>query len=305
MKDVNGKVAFVTGGASGIGYGIVRTFLQAGMKVVVADIRQDHLDRVAAEQTAAKDRLHLIKLDVTDRAAWVAAADEAERVFGNVHVVCNNAGVGLFGGAKEATYNDWDWGLAVNLGGAINGVQTFLPRLIAHGEGAHIVNTTSVAGILPMPGGIVYATAKHAVTGLTEALRADLKPEDRVAVTLLIPGPVATNIHQVAALRPKKFQSEATKAAEEQLLDREPLKTWMDPLDAGAMVLDAILRDLPIVITHGQFKAGTKTYFDVVLSAFPAMTPEEEKLDLGFGTDSPVYTAILAAHQAPARPRKK
>ena len=303
MKDVNGKVAFVTGGASGIGYGIVRTFLAAGMKVVVADIRQDHLDRVAGEQAAMKDRLHLIRLDVTDRAAWIAAADEAERVFGNVHVVCNNAGVGLFGDAKSATYNDWDWGLAVNLGGCINGVHTFLPRLLAHGEGAHIINTTSVAGISPMPGGIVYTTAKHAVTGLTEALRADLKPEDKVDVTLLIPGPVASNIHQVASLRPEKFQSPASKAMEEQLLDREPLKTWMDPLDAGAMVLDAILRQLPLVITHGQFKAGTKNYFDVVLEAFPAMTAEEEKLDLGFGTDNPIYAALLAAHKGPARPR--
>ena len=287
MEDVNGKVAFVTGGASGIGYGMVRAFLAAGMKVVVADVRQDHLDRVAAEQAGTTNRLHLLKLDVSDRAAWVAAADEAERVFGPVHVLCNNAGVGLFGDALTATYKDWDWGLAVNLGGVINGVHTFLPRLIAHGEGAHIVNTTSVAGVFPMPGGIVYNATKFAVTGLTEALRCDLKPEQKVGVTLLVPGTVVSNINQTAKLRP----------AEEKMLDRQPLKTWMDPLDAGLMVLDAILRDLPMVATHGQFRDGAEAFYDVILQGFPAVSEEERNLDLGFNPRSPTYEVLRAGEE--------
>src|SRR5579863_9968682 len=132
MEQVEGKVAFITGGASGIGYGMARVFLRNGMKVVIADIRQDHLDAAKADLKGANN-VHFIKLDVTDRAAMKAAADETERVFGKVHVVCNNAGIGILGGSKKATYDDWDWGLGVNIGGVVNGIQTFVPRIQKHG----------------------------------------------------------------------------------------------------------------------------------------------------------------------------
>src|ERR1700730_15067535 len=137
MKAVTGKVAFVTGGASGIGLGMARVFLREGMKVVIADVRQDHLDHAAHElgqEFAARKDVLFIQLDVSDREAMASAADEAERVFGKVHVLCNNAGVGAMGGVKRMTYSDWDWILGVNLGGVINGVHTFLPRILAHGE---------------------------------------------------------------------------------------------------------------------------------------------------------------------------
>jgi NAD(P)-dependent dehydrogenase (short-subunit alcohol dehydrogenase family) len=304
MKDVKDKVAFVTGGASGIGFGIVRTLLAAGMKVVVADIRKDHLERAAGELKKA-DAAHFIQLDVTDRAAFAAAADEAGRVFGKVHVVCNNAGVAPFGDATKVTFDDWDWTLSVNLGGAINGVQTFLPRLLAHGEEAHIVNTTSVAGILPMPGGIAYVTAKHAITGLTEGLRSDLGLQHRIGVTLLVPGPVVTNIHEVAKLRPAKYAHSGIKQAEEEMLQRKAPGTWMDPLDAGAMVLDGIQRRLPFVITHGQFKTGTLNYFNCVIAGFPPVPAGEENADLGFGVSNPIYAEILSNPQPPAQRRRK
>src|SRR5690606_5048783 len=130
MKDVQGKVAFITGGASGIGSGIAGAFVDAGMKVVLADLRQDHIDE-ALGQFASRgkaNQVHAIRVDVTDRAAMAAAADETERVFGKVHVLVNNAGVGIQGPFKGVTYEDWDFGLAVNLGGVVNGLQTFLPR---------------------------------------------------------------------------------------------------------------------------------------------------------------------------------
>ena len=160
MKDVEGKVAFITGGASGIGLGMAKVFAGAGMKVVIADIRQDHLNEAMAHFSNTNLRVHPIKLDVTDRAAMAAAADEAERVYGNVHVVCNNAGINLFAPMDECTYEDWDWVIGVNLGGVINGVRTFVPRIKAHGEGGQIVNTASMASFITGPGAGIYTGAR-------------------------------------------------------------------------------------------------------------------------------------------------
>jgi NAD(P)-dependent dehydrogenase (short-subunit alcohol dehydrogenase family) len=153
MKELKDKVAFVTGGASGIGLGIVGACVEAGMKVVLADLRQDHIDQATEKfkHSGQTQRVHAIRLDVTDREAMSAAARETERVFGKVHLLVNNAGVGIQGPFQGITYADWDFGLAVNLGGVVNGIQTFLPRIRAHGEGGHIVSTASLAALVPMP----------------------------------------------------------------------------------------------------------------------------------------------------------
>ena len=145
MDNVDGKVAFITGGASGIGLGMAKAFTKAGMKAVIADLRADHIAEAKAyfDATPQKDAVHFIELDVTDRAAYARAADEAERVFGKVHVLCNNAGIGISGEISKATYHDWDWAMSVNLDGVFNGIHIFLPRIRAHGEGGHIVNTSS------------------------------------------------------------------------------------------------------------------------------------------------------------------
>jgi NAD(P)-dependent dehydrogenase (short-subunit alcohol dehydrogenase family) len=142
MKDIEGKVAFITGGASGAGLGLAKVCSKNGMKVVIADVRRDSLDR-AMSQFGGNPDVHAIVLDVTDREAFARAADETERVFGKVHVVCNNAGINLFVPIEECTYNDWDWVMGVNFGGVVNGIQTFIPRIRKHGEGGHIVNTAS------------------------------------------------------------------------------------------------------------------------------------------------------------------
>jgi NAD(P)-dependent dehydrogenase (short-subunit alcohol dehydrogenase family) len=297
MKDVADKTAFVTGGASGIGFGMARAFLQAGMKVVIADIRQDHLDEAAATLKGV-NTVHFIRLDVTDRAAMAAAADEAERVFGKVHVLCNNAGVGIMGGVKDATFDDWDWGMSVNLDGVFNGVRTFLPRIIAHGEGGHIVNTSSISAVLP--GGVVYAAAKSAVMGLSEAMAEELAAEG-VGVTCLMPGPITTNIHEVAKLRPQTFSDTNLGEAEQALLERVPSADWMDPLEVGAMVLDAIRRDLLFVFTHNEFKAGVEQRFQAVLGAFPRGPVDEARAKrLGFPVARPIYARILDADEPPA-----
>lgn len=138
MQNLGGKTAFVTGGARGIGLGIAKALLGAGMKVTIADIRQDHLDAATAELAGGENVLAL-KLDVTDRAAYAAAADATEAKFGKIHVLINNAGVAVVGPSKLATFSDWDWVLGVNLGGTVNGIVTMLPRILAHGEGGHVV----------------------------------------------------------------------------------------------------------------------------------------------------------------------
>lgn len=267
MQTVHGKVAFITGGASGIGLGMARAFLAAGMRVVIADIRAEHLERARAELAGAGELL-CVQLDVTDREAMGRAAEEAERVFGNVHVLCNNAGVGMLGHIRLVRFDDWDWCLDVNLGGVINGIQTFLPRMLAHGEEGHIVNTSSIGAILPGPGAVPYLAAKAAVIGLTQALHADLGDE-HIGVSVLIPGPTATNIHEVAALRPEQFKDSGLQGVESKLAEGPLFSSALDPSVAGARVLNAIRNKHLYVLTHGEFKQGVQRTFEAILDAFP------------------------------------
>ena len=143
MQQIEGKVAFITGGASGIGFAMARTFLGAGMKVVMADNSQANLDDAADQLSGVNREYMLLRLDVTDRVAFAAAADEAEARFGKIHLLCNNAGIGMAELMSRAGYADWDQMMNINLGGVINGVVTMLPRIRRHGEGGHIVNTSS------------------------------------------------------------------------------------------------------------------------------------------------------------------
>ena len=275
MQDLDGKVAFVTGGASGIGLGIVKRFVEAGMKVVIADMRQDHIDDALQyfEERQQGRNIHAIRLDVTDRAAMAAAADESERVFGKVHVLVNNAGVGIEGPLKEASYADWDFGLGVNLGGVVNGVQTFVPRIKAHGEGGHVVSTASLAGLVTMPANMaMYVTAKAGVIAFMEAIRGELA-QDGIGVSVLCPGPIKSNIHQLKQNRPEQFgASEAFDAAADRLGQRQVSDLWMEPEQVGDMVVDAIRQDELYVITHGEWRDAVKNRFDAIMGAMPAGT---------------------------------
>ena len=272
MTDPHGKTAFVTGGASGIGLGIAGALLGAGMKVVIADRRQDHIDQALAElgRWAASGELHSIRLDVTDRAAMAAAADETERVFGKLHVLVNNAGVGLQGPFKGITYADWDFGLGVNLGGVINGLQTFLPRIRAHGEGGHVVNTASLAALVPMPAAfVVYVAAKAAVVTISETIRDELAQE-RIGVTVLCPGPVRTNIHEVTQNRPPQFGvGDAYREAEDAGATKVPFPSMMDPAEVGALVLGAVRRNELYIITHGEWRPMAAARHAGLLAAMP------------------------------------
>lgn len=263
MKTVEGKVAFITGGASGIGLGMATAFLRAGMKVVIADLLQEHLDQVAAEFPKA-DNLHLLRLDVADRAAMAGAADEVDRVFGKVHVLCNNVGISQRNSIDEASFADWDYVMGVNVGGTINGLVTFLPRIKAHGEGGHVVNTSSMAGMIPVPGFAgIYATSKFAVRGMTDALRLALGPH-RIGASVLCPGMTRTR----AMTAGDRYRATHEAGAETAEL-RDTIAHGMDPVEVGEAVLGAILRNEPYIFPHGEFRDEVRAYFDEMLAAFP------------------------------------
>ena len=277
MKDVEGKVAFITGGASGIGWGMARAFMDAGMKVVVADLLQQHLDEVAAQHPGANN-LHLIRVDVTDRPGMERAAQETVDVFGKVHVLCNNAGVAARGQIDEHTYEDWDYVMGVCVGGTINGLVNFLPRMKAHGEGGHIVNTASMAGMIPVPGFVgSYSTAKFAVRGMSDSLRLTLAPH-RIGVSVLCPGLVATR----AVTAGGAYRTAHDTGAFEEDATPAPITGGMDPLAVGERVLRAIHDNELYIFPHGEFKEEVAAYFQRMLDAFPGeqdIDPERRAME--------------------------
>ena len=292
MLEVEGKTAFVTGGASGIGLGMATAFVEAGMNVVIADLRPDHIE-TALGTLDGDGRVHAIDLDVTDREGFARAADEAESVFGNAHVLCSNAGMGILGPVTLAHYDDWDWGLGVLLGGVVNGIQTFVPRMLAHGEGGHIVNTSSMAGVLPVPNAAIYITAKAAVIGLSEALRSELSGEG-IGVSAFCPGPVQTNIREGGRVRPKEYADSGYLELERDLEQRPNDPLWMDPLECGRRVLEGIRRDDLYIFTHREFREGAEERFQAMLASFPDEPRDEERAEaISFLLSNLIFREVL------------
>ena len=277
MKDLTGKTAVVTGGASGIGFGIARALAGAGMRVAIADVEDAALERARASLASSGGDVLAVRADVTDRGVLAAAADEVEEAFGKVHVLCNNAGVLVGGSIDEMAYADWDWVLAVNVRGVINGVQTFLPRIAGHGEGGHIVNTASLAGMSTARGMSVYTTSKYAVVGLTEALRADLA-DSGIGVSVLCPGVVDTNIFDSGRNRPDAMRSETDTDVypmvrhlpEEDRAARmeRVLSTALDPAAVGEIVLHGIRRNETFIFTHPNIESMVETRHAAIADAF-------------------------------------
>jgi len=272
MENVEGKVAFITGGASGIGLGAAKAFVDAGMKVVMADVRQDNIDKALTdfEQKQQLQSVHAIKLDVTDRDAFARAAEETVARFGKVHVLFANAGMGVGGPIKNATFNDWDWGTGVMINGVINGLTIFLPHILKHGEGGHILVTSSMSAIIPIPGAAIYTTCKAAVVGMMESIRPELAA-DNIGVSAFCPGPVQSNIHESAKTRPDKYQDDKSEAAarERQLANRPVNPLWMDNYECGQRILNGIRRNDLYILTHPEFEPGAREHYEAILSSFP------------------------------------
>lgn len=208
MKDFTGKIAFITGGASGAGFGQAQIFSEAGMKVVIADVRQDHLDEAMAYFKEKKAPAHAIKLDVTDRKAYAAAADEVEKVFGaSPDLLVLTAGVNVFGPAEASTYDDYDWVVGVCFGGVVNGLVTFVPRMIKKGTGGHIASTVSWGAFGAGPMTAPYSAAKAGVLNLLESYHVALKPYG-IGVTALCPANIRSRIYEAATIgRPEQFKN--------------------------------------------------------------------------------------------------
>jgi NAD(P)-dependent dehydrogenase (short-subunit alcohol dehydrogenase family) len=303
MENVQDKVAFITGGASGIGLGMAKAFVAGGMKVVMADIRDDHVaDALAGfERAGQRQRVHGLKLDVTDREGYVRAADEAERVFGRIDVLCNNAGIGVIGPLAQTKYGDWDWGIAVMITGVINGIQTILPRIRARGQGGHIVNTSSMTGILTIPNASIYAMAKSGMVGLSEAMRGELAPE-KIGVSAFCPGPVQSNISETGRTRPQQFSGANSGFAQlEQTLERRPISPlWMDPVECGERVLSGIRHNDMYIFTHREFREPMEERCRAMIAAFPDEPLNQKRADeIRFLLSNPIY-----AEGAARKPRR-
>jgi NAD(P)-dependent dehydrogenase (short-subunit alcohol dehydrogenase family) len=245
LPDLAGKVAVVTGGASGIGKGIAARLAAEGALVVIADIQRDAMEATAAELGALG-----VLTDVSDPESVADLARAAVEAFGTVHVVCNNAGIGPLAPVADLTLDDWRWMIGVNLWGVIHGVHTFLPILKANREGGHILNTASMAGLVAGPRLGAYAAAKYGVVGLTEVLAAELAADgSRVGATVLCPGTVHTSIGTSSRNRPADLPDAGFKDVDIELEDN-PGHRWIYPDEAGAVAVRAIKRGDLYALTH-------------------------------------------------------
>ena len=204
MRDLAGKTAFVTGGAGGIGLALARAFAKAGMKVMLADIEPDALQAAVKSLQEISPDIRGTICDVTDAASVERAAQATFDAFGRVHVVCNNAGVAAGGGIDQISLDNWRWVIDVNLMGVLHGIKSFLPHIRAHGEGGHIVNTASMAGMENGLGFSPYGASKFAVVSMSEGLAAQLKPHG-IGVSVLCPSFVRTRIGESGRNRPGRY----------------------------------------------------------------------------------------------------
>lgn len=277
MRDLAGKTAFVTGGANGIGLALGRAFAQAGMNVMLADIEAPALAIAVDSLRTSAPNVRSVVCDVSDAASVERAAQAAFQAFGKVHVVCNNAGVAAGGGSLDT----WRWILDVNVMGVLHGVQTFLPHIQAHGEGGHIVNTASMAGLQSNLGFNAYATSKYAVVAMSEGLAKQLASSN-IGVTVLCPGFVRTEIGNASRNRPQRY-------GPSQVLDpaspggmivaeiARRLQAGLDPAEVAAQTLDAIRANRLYVFTHPEMRDEVDERFAAITAALDEAEAKQKR----------------------------
>jgi NAD(P)-dependent dehydrogenase (short-subunit alcohol dehydrogenase family) len=272
MKDFAGRTAFVTGGAHGVGIGLVRALLAAGCKVAIADIRAGSIEQALKELNS--ERAMGVQVDVSSREAMARAADEVEAKFGPVSLLFNNAGINLFQTIEESTYDDWDWVMGVNLHGPINGVMTFVPRMVAAGNGGYVVNTASMAAFLAAGKPGIYNTTKFALRGMSESLRASLAPHG-IGVSVLCPGLVKSYIYASDEIRPDRLKAGA-KPVDTQNVKRlaELHEFGMEPDVIAQRVLEAMRENRFHIFTHPEFRDELREVFDEILQDFRDYPPD-------------------------------
>jgi NAD(P)-dependent dehydrogenase (short-subunit alcohol dehydrogenase family) len=271
MREFVGKTAFVTGGAAGIGLALGRAFAQAGMKVMLADIETDALQAAVKSLQEISPDINGTICDVAEAESVERAAQAAFEAFGNVHVVCNNAGVAAGGGIDHISLDNWRWVIDVNLMGVLHGIKSFLPHIRAHGEGGHIVNTASMAG---MDGGLgfsPYTASKFAVVGMSEGLSQQLEPFG-IGVSVLCPSFVRTGIGESGRNRPERYgQSRpldpASPAAAMVAEIARQIGAGLDPASVAERVLEAIRQDELYIFTHPGMRTNVEPRFAAILAA--------------------------------------
>jgi NAD(P)-dependent dehydrogenase (short-subunit alcohol dehydrogenase family) len=285
MREFAGRVAVVTGAASGIGLGLATRFAEEGMRVVLADVEEPALDK-------ACDGLRARGFDVLGVPTDTSQADSVEQLaqrtlerYGGVHILCNNAGVGGgFANIWEASLKDWEWILGVNVWGVIHGVRTFVPIMLAQGTDAHIVNTASIAGLVP--GTRAYSVSKHAVVALSEALYHNLAQTDaRIRVSVLCPGLIDTRIMYAFRNRPSRLlNTPGVQATEREVARAERIgnmasELGLAPAEVARIVVEAIRSDQFYILTHDHFDETIRTRMeDILQRRRPA--PYRSELDI-------------------------
>jgi NAD(P)-dependent dehydrogenase (short-subunit alcohol dehydrogenase family) len=326
MKDFAGKILFITGGASGAGFGQAKVFAEAGCKIVIADIRQDHLDEAMAYFKDKKVEIHAIKLDITDRKAYAAAADEVEKVFGSPpQMVFNTAGVNTFGPAEASTFEDYDWVIGVCLGGVINGMVTFVPRMIKAGKGGYIATVSSWGGFMGGTGTAPYSAAKAAVNNLMESYYLALKPYG-IGVSVLCPTNIKTNIAEAVYTRPKHLQNTGYNVNEKTIdFLRSMHAQGMEPVELANWLKRGIENDQLYIIPYPDSEKMLKDNFQRIIDySSPEGIKRQEKMmekrmkealkhkvknpyqdtDSGFSRARPDLTWVKDPPKMPPPPRK-
>jgi NAD(P)-dependent dehydrogenase (short-subunit alcohol dehydrogenase family) len=281
MKDFKGKVAFITGGGSGAGLGQAKVFSEAGCKVVIADIRKDHLDEAMAYFREKKADVHAIQLDITDRKAYKEAADEVEKVYGSPpQLLFNTAGVNAFGPGEASTFEDFDWVMGVCLGGVINGMVTFVPRMIQAGKGGHIVSVSSWGGFSGSSGTTPYSTAKAGVIMLMECYYQALKPYG-IGVSCLCPVGIKSNIGESSYTRPKQLENTGYNTNEKTIeFMRHHYSFGIEPVDLALLLKKGIEDEVLYILPFPDPEKMLRDNFEHIINyATPEGMKRQEELD--------------------------
>ncbi|OIH85743.1 dehydrogenase [Arthrobacter sp. UCD-GKA] len=277
MKDFKGKIAFITGGASGAGFGQAELFGGLGCRIFIADVRQDALEEALGRLQSSGIEARGTVLDISDRAAYTRAADEVEAVYGGPpQLLFNTAGVNSFGPLHQATYEDFDWIIGVNLHGVINGMQTFVPRMISSGQEGHIVTTSSMACFGGNATSAIYAMTKAAVFNLMESY-AQTIPQLGIGVSVLCPASIRSNIADAQQTRPEHLAANSGFRNDAAFIElqRNLYENGMDPLELAEHVKRAIEEEELYILPFPETKNGVETYFGNIIGSFVDMGSDQ------------------------------
>lgn len=268
MQDFKNEIAFITGGASGAGFGQAQVFGRAGCRIVIADIRAPQVEAAVAQLKGEGIEAHGIVLDIMDRAAYARAADEVERVYGGPPALLfNTAGVNSFGPVENTSYDDFDWLIGVNLGGVINGMVTFVPRMIASGRPGHIVTTSSLGGLMGSAFAAPYSAAKAAVINLMESYRQGLEKYG-IGVSVLCPANIKSNIAEASKLRPAAFGQSGYVENEDTVASLHSIHMHgMEPVQLAEYLKAGIEANQLYIIPYPEAKEGLRQHFDQIVEA--------------------------------------